>query len=123
VKLRDAFLNALTNEDAAALQQLLTNDVVFVSDGGGKVPAATVPVAGVDRVTQLLLGLKRKGFAGLRHIDLVTLNGLPGFALFGDSGLETAIALDVSEGRIAAMYAVRNPDKLRGLEAALDRQS
>lgn len=120
LRLRDAFLTALTNEDTGALQQLLTDDVLFVSDGGGKAPAATVPVAGQDRVTQLLLGLKRKGFKQLRRIELVTLNGLPGFALYGDSGLETAIALEVSEGKIAAMYAVRNPDKLRGLDSALN---
>jgi RNA polymerase sigma-70 factor (ECF subfamily) len=119
VRLRDAFLEALNNDDASALQQLLTHDVVFVSDGGGKVPAATVPVSGPERVTQLLLGLKRKGFASVRRIEFVTLNGLAGYALFTDAGLETAIALEVSEGRIAAMYTVRNPDKLQRIAAVL----
>jgi RNA polymerase sigma-70 factor (ECF subfamily) len=119
MKLRDAFLDALTNDDAAALQHLLTTDVLFVSDGGGKVPAATVPVAGAERVTQLLLGLKRKGGAAIRRIELVTLNGLPGLALYTDAGLETAMALEVSDGHIAAMYAVRNPDKLRRIAKVL----
>ena len=119
VRLRDAFLKALNNDDTTAIQQLLTNDVVFVSDGGGKVPAATVPVSGPERVTQLLLGLKRKGFASVRRIEFVTLNGLAGYALFTDAGLETAIALEVTGGRIAAMYAVRNPDKLQRIAAVL----
>jgi RNA polymerase sigma-70 factor (ECF subfamily) len=119
VRLRDAFLTAISNDDAASLQQLLTQDVLFVSDGGGKVPSATVPVTGRERVTQLLLGLKRKGFASVRRIELVTLNGLPGYALFTGAGLETAIALEVNDGRIAAMYAVRNPEKLRAIAAAL----
>lgn len=119
VRLRDAFLEALNNDDASAIQQLLTHDVVFVSDGGGKVPAATVPVSGPERVTQLLLGLKRKGFASVRRIEFVTLNGLAGYALFTDAGLETAMALEVSEGRIAAMYTVRNPDKLQRIAAVL----
>ncbi len=39
VQLRDAFLDALMNEDAAAMSELLAADVVFTSDGGGKVPA------------------------------------------------------------------------------------
>lgn len=119
VRLRDAFLTAISNDDTVALQQLLTQDVLFVSDGGGKVPSATVPVTGRGRVTELLLGLKRKGFKAVRRIELVTLNGLPGYALFTNAGLETAIALEVSDGRIAAMYAVRNPEKLRAIAAAL----
>jgi RNA polymerase sigma factor (sigma-70 family) len=118
VRLRDALLTAISNDDAAALQQLLTDEVLFVSDGGGKVPSATVPVTGSERVTQLLLGLKRKGAAAVRRIELVTLNGLPGYALFTDAGVETAIAIEVKDGRIAAMYVVRNPDKLRTIAAA-----
>jgi RNA polymerase sigma-70 factor (ECF subfamily) len=119
LRLRDAFLEALNKDDAQALQRLLTEDVVFVSDGGGKVPAAMVPVSGPDRVTQLLMGLKRKGAAGLRRVDMVSLNGLPGFALYSDAGLETAMALEVVDGRIAAMYAVRNPDKLHRISESL----
>lgn len=120
LRLRDAFLAAISNDDAAALQQLLTDEVLFVSDGGGKVPSPTVPVAGSERVTQLLLGLKRKGAAAVRRIELVSLNGLPGYALFTDAGLDTVMALQVSNGRIAAMYAVRNPEKLRAVAAALE---
>jgi RNA polymerase sigma-70 factor (ECF subfamily) len=119
VRLRDAFLEALNRDDAEALQRLLTEDVLFVSDGGGKVPAATVPVSGADRVTQLLMGLKRKGGAAIRRVELVNLNGLPGFALFTDAGLETAMALEVIAGRIAAMYVVRNPDKLHRISESL----
>jgi RNA polymerase sigma-70 factor (ECF subfamily) len=119
VRLRDAFLDALNNDDAQALQRLLTDDVLYVSDGGGKVPSATVPVSGRDRVTQLLMGLKRKGAAAVRRVELVSLNGLPGFALYTDAGLETAMALDVADGRIAAMYVVRNPDKLHRISDSL----
>lgn len=119
VRLRDAFLEAISNDDAAALQQLLTDEVLFVSDGGGKVPAATVPVTGPERVTQLLLGLKRKGAGSVRRIELIALNGLPGYALFTDAGVDTVMALDVKDGKIAAMYAVRNPEKLRAVAAAL----
>lgn len=119
VRLRDAFLAAITNDDAAALQQLLTDEVLFISDGGGKVPAATAPVTGPDRVTQLLLGLKRKGAASVRRIELITLNGLPGYVLFTDDGVNTVMALDLKDGKIASIYAVRNPDKLRAVAAAL----
>ncbi|MFY9720189.1 MAG: hypothetical protein WAK16_11145, partial [Candidatus Cybelea sp.] len=110
---RDAFLAAIQNDDPAALERLLTDDVVFTSDGGGKVPAATVPVIGRERVTKLLWGLKEKGWRNVVRMDLVTLNGLPGLVTFNAAGVQEAAALEIVDGRIAAMYVVRNPDKLR----------
>jgi RNA polymerase sigma-70 factor (ECF subfamily) len=115
MQLRDAFLDALQNEDASALSELLAQDVVFTSDGGGKAPSATVPVAGRERVSAFLLGLKRKGTSAFARAELATLNGLPGLLAFDESGLNTAMVFEVIDGRIAAMYAVRNPDKLRGI--------
>jgi len=120
MRIRDEFLAAIQNDDPAALQRLLTDDVVFTSDGGGKVPAATVPVVGRDRVTQLLFGLKEKqGWRDIVRIDLVTLNGLPGIVTFNKSGVQEVAALEIKDGRIAAMYVVRNPEKLRGVTSRL----
>lgn len=42
------------------------------------------------------------------------INGLPGFVLTEPEGLET-IALEIDGERIVAIYAIRNPDKLRHL--------
>jgi RNA polymerase sigma-70 factor (ECF subfamily) len=123
MQLRDAFLKALLDEDAAALSELLAKDVVFTSDGGGKVPAATVPVAGRENVSALLVGLKRKGAAFVRHVEFVTLNGMPGLLAFNESGVDTAIMLDIIDGHIAAMYAVRNPDKLRAIGEQLAKNT
>jgi len=65
-RVRDAFLAALQNDDPALLAQLLTEGVVFTSDGGGKVPAAAAPVVGRERVTRLLFGLKGERLASNR---------------------------------------------------------
>jgi len=45
------------------------------------------------------------------------INGLPGFVTLEPDGLLQTTALDIREGRIAGIYVVRNPDKLRHLEA------
>lgn len=116
---RDAFLAAIQNDDPAALERLLTEDVVFTSDGGGKAVAATVPVVGRDHVTRLLFGLKQKGWRAVVRIELVTLNGMPGLVTFNASGIQEVAALDVRDGQIAAMYVVRNPDKLGIVQAQL----
>lgn len=116
MRIRDEFLVAIQNDDPAALERLLTDDVVFTSDGGGKVPAMTAPVAGRERVTQLLFGLKKKGgWRSVIRMELVTLNGLPGFVTFNASGVQEVAALEIKDGRIAAMYVVRNPEKLGGV--------
>jgi RNA polymerase sigma-70 factor (ECF subfamily) len=43
------------------------------------------------------------------------VNGLPGFiTLEADGELQTT-ALEIEDGKVAAIYVVRNPDKLRHL--------
>jgi RNA polymerase sigma-70 factor, ECF subfamily len=49
-------------------------------------------------------------------MDLVTLNGMPGIVTFNAEGVQEAVALEIVDGRIAAMYVVRNPEKLKGVE-------
>ncbi len=116
LRVRDAFLAAIQNDDPAMMAQLLTDDVVFTADGGGKVPAATVPVVGRERVSKLLFGLKKmEGWRNVIRMELATVNGMPGIVSFTAAGIQDVAALDIRDGRIAAMYVVRNPEKLKSL--------
>ena len=45
------------------------------------------------------------------------INGLPGFITMEPDGQIQTTALEVEEGHIAAIYVMRNPDKLRHLGA------
>jgi len=116
-KLRDQVMSALQRGDIAAVESLLTHDVLFVSDGGGKAAAATVPVIGRDRVGKLLVGFARKGADRLRKIEFVMLNGMPGVLLYEENGLTTAFAFQAARDGVCAIYGVRNPDKLQRLKA------
>lgn len=116
-RLRDEVMSALQRGDITAVESLLTRDVLFVSDGGGKAAAATVPVIGRARVAKLLAGFSRKGADRLRRVEFVMLNGLPGVLLYEDSGLTTAFAFQGGEDGVCAIYGIRNPDKLRRLKA------
>lgn len=121
LRLRDEFAGAILNDDLPALQRLLAEDVVFISDSGGQVPAAMVPVRGTDHVGRLLLGLSRKAPPGLRFEPAI-INAAPGFIISaGDQVIQT-LALDVADGRIVAVYVTRNPDKLRRIPATLAGQ-
>jgi len=43
------------------------------------------------------------------------VNGLPGFVTLESDGELQTTALDIEDGKIAAIYVVRNPDKLKHL--------
>jgi len=110
-RISEQFLYACASGDLDGLLQLLSEDVVLVSDGGGKVPAALRPVLGHDRVARFFLGIYKKAPAGATARPML-VNGSPGFAGYVNDELVTAGSFDVEDGRIRAIYVMRNPDKL-----------
>ncbi len=114
-RITDAFAAALTSGDVEAFSRVLAEDAVFYSDGGGKRLAALNPLVGREKITRFLAGIVRKQmYPEVLRVDRVLINGLPGFVLHTDEGVET-IAFEIAGDQIAALYAVRNPDKLRHL--------
>ncbi|MBE0690456.1 MAG: hypothetical protein IH587_10095, partial [Anaerolineae bacterium] len=97
--------------DLDGLVDLLAEDAVSYSDGGGKVAAATRPVHGATSVARFFLGLLRKPIE-LRY-ETAIINGQPGIVGYSADGQRRlALTLDIAEGRIRGIYNVRNPDKL-----------
>jgi RNA polymerase sigma-70 factor (ECF subfamily) len=121
--LRDRMGRAILSGDVNGLMAMLTSDVTLLSDGGGKKTAAINPLVGPDRVSRFLVGVSRKGGASVRAIMPTWINGLPGWALFGDEGLDQTIALEIVDGAVRGIYITRNPDKLSAAKAALDGRS
>jgi RNA polymerase sigma-70 factor, ECF subfamily len=116
LELAEAFFTASRSGDMKALGDMLAADVSVHADGGGKRPAATQPTVGFDAVMKLhrfLATLFRKNPSKLVRAGFV--NGLPGFVSLEADGEIQTTALDIEDGKIAAIYVVRNPDKLRHL--------
>lgn len=115
-RVSDAFFSAVKQGDLAALQQVLAEDVVLRSDGGGKVPAALVPIVGADRVIRFVTGVFRKaGQQQAVELRPVWFNGAPGMAVFVGSELASAYQLELAGAQIRSIYIHRNPDKLRAI--------
>jgi RNA polymerase sigma-70 factor (ECF subfamily) len=111
------FARASAGGDRAALMELLAPGAELWSDGGGKALAALNVITGADRVMRFMIGVTRKQPAALRSLP-ARINGMPGLIGYvGGTPLFT-LSLDIVEGRIAGVYIVRNPDKLRHLPAA-----
>jgi RNA polymerase sigma-70 factor, ECF subfamily len=111
-----AFLEACASGELNRLVDLLASDAVLYSDGGGKVLAALAPIRGADRVGRFFLGVLKKSPRGLQF-RRVAVNGRPGVMATLGNQVFNVLTLDVIDGRVAACYIIRNPDKLPRLDA------
>jgi RNA polymerase sigma-70 factor, ECF subfamily len=116
LELAQAFFTASRSGDMKALSAMLAADVSVHADGGGKRPAAPAPIFGFDAVMQAhrtLAEIFRNNASKLVRTGFI--NGLPGFVTLEADGELQTTALDIEDGKIAAIYVVRNPDKLKHL--------
>jgi RNA polymerase sigma-70 factor (ECF subfamily) len=117
-EIAEAFFAASREGEMQRLSALLRDDVTLYADGGGKVPARSG--AGLAEVMRLF-----KVFAlafanhGSRLVRYATINGLPGFITVEHPDVVQTTAIEIEDGRIVAIYIVRNPDKLQHLAGTL----
>ncbi len=107
-----AFLSAARNGDIQALMDLMSPEVVEISDGGGKAQAALRPVLGHDRVAHLVVGIAQRHMADMR-VELSTFNGLPAALFLSEDRIDSVLMFEIADDLVQAVYAIRNPDKLR----------
>jgi len=117
------FFAAVEEGDLEGLQQLLSHDVVFHGDGGGKAPALARALHGRARVAHALVtGMRavttRLGAFTSRREEL---NGQPGALFFDCEGrLISVVILDIADGQIQSVSSIVNPDKLQHLGPVAD---
>jgi RNA polymerase sigma-70 factor (ECF subfamily) len=111
-----AFYTASRGGDLQQLRSLLAADVTAYADGGGKVRASTAPVVGLENVMQAHAELAPIFAAHMsRLVRYGFINGLPGFVTLEEGGTLQTTALEIENGKVVAIYVMRNPDKLRHL--------
>lgn len=114
LEIANAFFEASRSGDMAALGAMLAADVGMWADGGGKRPAAAIPILGkalVMKVHRSVAVLLRKYGSTLVHTGLI--NGLPGFVTREADGELQTTALEIEDGKVTGIYVMRNPDKLK----------
>lgn len=115
-----SFAEAVASGDASQLHALLAKDAIAYSDGGGVRTAALKPIYGANKVTRFFIGLSNKAKRlGLQaSFRLSEINGEPGFLAFVDDELDQTLTIETDGAHIAAIYMVRNPDKLKAFDGA-----
>jgi RNA polymerase sigma-70 factor, ECF subfamily len=110
----ERFLAAVTAGDMQGLMDVLAPDVVLVADGGGLAPAVLRPVEGMEQVAALLSRFSQ--VAPGAEVATLLINGAVAARIDPAGEFNTAITFVVEDGRIARIYAIRNPHKLGRLE-------
>lgn len=119
-RMADAFFAASRSGDLATLRTLLAENVAAYTDGGGIKHAAINPLLGFRRVAGLFAGVARKAnFERPPILYQGPINGLPGIVTLEKDGTLQSLALEIENGRISAIYVVRNPEKLRHLAGSV----
>ncbi len=124
-ELLHAFLEAVASGDLSQLTGLLRHDAVAVTDGGGRKTAALNPIYGADKVARFFISVAGKAKATGQEIRIepARINGSIGALLYLDGELDHSLSIGVDSDKIAAIYLVRNPDKLRHVPAAPPNQA
>ena len=115
------FLAATESGSLEDLVDLLAADVALYGDGGGVANATRQPVFGRERVGAFLAGLLRQGRRLSISVEPAVVNGQGGLITRDSEGrVISVLAFEAAEGRIQAIRAVVNPEKLAHLGPVSD---
>lgn len=111
----DKYIDTIRSRDIKKLEQLLSSEIVVVSDGGGKAAAALNPLVGIESASLFLAGIYNK-FYHDQHIEKGMVNHDPALFYYVDGQLVTCQIFEWRNGLIHRVYLMRNPEKLAGLK-------
>ena len=108
------FMLAAGSGDLPAMKAMMANDVQLVSDGGGKVKSFMHILHGAGRVAGVFWSLEHQHPQQVVYRPAL-VNGEPGLLRYVNGQIESAQSFIVDDGRIVAVFIMRNPDKLTAL--------
>ncbi|MGC0334166.1 RNA polymerase sigma factor (sigma-70 family) [Streptomyces sp. SAI-170] len=120
-RLLDAFVAAAQHGDVAALEHVLSADVVAYADGNGMRGVARLEVVGAERVARIS-AFARKFFPGAEY-RVAEANGRPSLLLVQDGVTVALVSIIAGPAGIDALHWILAPAKLRAYERSTRRIS
>jgi len=118
----ERFFEYAKSGNQSSLAELLSEESEFWSDGGGKVSAAKSVMKEKEKIANFFasLGRSQAFVPGDFKVDYTRVSSRPGLVISrrAPTGLwtfETILTFEIRDGKIARIYAQRNPDKLQSL--------
>ena len=116
LEIADAFFAASRSGDMTALGAMLAADVASMPTAAASGRRRCEPIFGFEAVMRVHEALAVLfGKHGSTLVRTGFINGLPGFVTREADGELQTTALEIEDGKITAIYVMRNPDKLRHL--------
>ena len=112
-RLLSAFGEAVVSGDVSRLAGMLREDAIALTDGGGRKTAALNPIRGADKIARFFVSLAAKNTDRNVRIEPAVINGILGALIYIDGKVDHSVSMAIDGERIAAIYIVRNPNKLR----------
>ncbi|MGW4564152.1 RNA polymerase sigma-70 factor [Streptomyces sp. NPDC004561] len=113
-ELTERFLAAAGGGDLDGLMSLLAPDARLVGDSGGKAKAPVRVLLGADKIGRFLAAVVPTAGPDL-SLRFLEANGGPAVLVLSGDKPDSLFQVDVADGRVTAVYIIRNPDKLRHL--------
>jgi len=114
MRLLEAFVAAAQTGDLGRLEQILSDDVISYSDGGGAVRASRFPVVGRDRVAKFVRAFAPRFWGGV-DVRFAEANGQPSAVLSRDGETFALLTVSTSVDGIDQVLWMMNPAKLARL--------
>ena len=117
-ELTDQFMTAATTGDLDGLMAMLAPDATWTADSDGKASAARRPIVGARKVATVISALFRVAAERMPDIRFETAvyNSSPAVVIHNGDRLEGVFLFEFTDGLITHFYAMRNPDKLTGVD-------
>jgi RNA polymerase sigma-70 factor (ECF subfamily) len=115
-EITEQFMTAAATGDMDGLLAMLAPDATWTADSGGKASAARRPVVGARKVAAVMVGLFRftERMPDVR-VETAVYNSAPAVVVYSGDQLEGVFLVEIVDGKITHLYAMRNPDKLTGI--------
>ena len=122
--LLEGMMEAVLAGDVDGLISLMSDDVVAITDGGGVVSAAIQPVYDPSRIATVIMHLVQKNLQ-LEDVQISFegLNGGVSLLILQHAEFHSATTLSIENGKIKAIYVLRNPEKTAGISDKLRQTS
>lgn len=112
--LLEGFADAMRAGDVARCVELLSADAVALTDGGGVVSAAIIPLRDRQRIAAVFCHIAARAFGpdDPAEIHRLSLNARPALAFVQRGILESLASIETRDGHITRLFVYRNPTKL-----------
>lgn len=116
-RMLERFIAVAHSGDRKRIVEVLSDDAIMISDGGGKAVAVHRPMIGSERISWFWYTISRRIYSR-EQVRIVRINGELGIAYYAEGRLQTLMAIETDGERVHRIYSLRNPDKLRAFASA-----